>query len=110
MTRDQPDPTDSTEESTEDEHLPEHEHISTNQMTDPDLTRARHLASQLSHFDLLNKKEAQAFAFRELAGFDQQRTAEETDLSPSSVDVYLCSAQVRITTARKYLNIINDAR
>jgi hypothetical protein len=64
----------------------------------------------LSRSKILTEKEAQAFAFREIAGFDHQLTAEKTDMSPHDVDAYLLSADVEITKARKYLEIIDDAR
>ncbi|SEH54172.1 hypothetical protein SAMN05192561_105152 [Halopenitus malekzadehii] len=64
----------------------------------------------LSRSKILTEKEAQAFAFREIAGFDRQLTAEKTDMSPHDVDAYLLSADIEITEARKYLEIIDEAR
>lgn len=110
MTRDNSEPTNSTDNGSEDRQLSKNEFTDTTEHKDVDLTQARHVIRNLSHSNILSEKEAQAFAFREIAGFDRQRTAEKTDLSPHDVDAYLCSASVEITKARKYLEIIDDAR
>lgn len=109
MTRNPPDSTSGNDNGSDDSQPPQNERTDTSDQRSSELIRARHVASMLSHFELLNEKEARAFAFREVGGFDRQRTAEETDMSPSDVNIYLCSAQVQITRARKYLEIIEDA-
>jgi DNA-directed RNA polymerase specialized sigma24 family protein len=109
MTRDRPYPTSGNDNGSDDRQSPQNERTDTCEQTDADLIRARRFASMLSHFEILSEKEAQAFAFREIGGFDRQRTAKETDMSPSDVNVYFCTAQVRITEARKYLEYIEDA-
>ncbi|WP_144050364.1 hypothetical protein [Halorubrum persicum] len=110
MTRDNSEPTNGTDNGREDRQPPQNEFADAGEHRDIELTRARHLVSMLSRSKILTEKEAQAFAFREIAGFDRQLTAEKTDMSPHDVDAYLLSADIEITEARKYLEIIDDAR
>ena len=110
MARNNSEPTNGTESGSEDRQSSQNECADAGEHTDIELTRAQHLVSMLSRSKILTEKEAQAFAFREIADFDRQLTAEKTDLSPHDVDDYLLSADVSITKALKYLEIIDDAR
>jgi DNA-directed RNA polymerase specialized sigma24 family protein len=110
MTRNNSEQTNGTDNDSEDRQPSQNEGTETGEQRDTALTQARHVVRNLSHSNILSEKEAQAFAFREVAGLDRQQTAEETGLSPHDVDAYLCSASVEITNARKYLEIIDEAR
>lgn len=48
-----------------------------------DVDRIHAIASSLSRTGLLDTKEAQAFAWREIAGVDRERTAQETGMPHS---------------------------
>lgn len=110
MTRDNREPMDSTDNAHKGRQTSEqHECTGTSESGDPDLDQARYYARALSRFEALGEKEAQAFAFVEIAGFTCEETAEETEMSLSDVNVYLDCAHVEITTAKKHLEIIEDA-
>lgn len=66
------------------------------------------ISSSLYERELLDRKEAQALAFREIADVGRQRTAEETGMHPSTVDNKLRSAKRRISDARDFLDILDN--
>lgn len=73
-----------------------------------DLDRAAYLTRALARSEVLDRDEAQAFVFRKMLNADRQRTAEETDMTPSDVSVYCLSAEVRIARVRKLIEIIDE--
>ena len=106
MVRDHPEPVSSTDSKEE-----QSSSNATEDMSDcegPDLADARYYARQLARSDFLTDKEAQAFAYREIAGLDPEVTARDTDLAVSDVDLHLDSAEIAITTTAKYLEVIEE--
>lgn len=75
---------------------------------DSGVERVYVISSSLYERELLDRKEAQALAFREIADVGRQRTAEETGMHPSTVDNKLRSAKRRISDARDFLDILDN--
>ena len=72
------------------------------------IDRVYMIASSLSRTRMLDTKEAQALAFRAIAGVGRQRTADETGMSTSEVDRELRSAERKATRARELVEILDD--
>jgi hypothetical protein len=106
MVRDNPEPAISTDSKEEQSSSNASEDMS--ECRDSDLADARYYARQLARSDFLTDKEAQAFAYREIAGLDPEVTARDTDLAVSDVDLHLDSAEIAITTTAKYLEVIEE--
>jgi len=66
------------------------------------------IASSLADTGIMEMKEAQAFAFSEIAHIGIQRTAEETGMSPSEIERKLRSARRNVRGARELVEILDD--
>jgi hypothetical protein len=75
---------------------------------DSGVDRVYMISSSLSKRGILDTKEAQALAFRAIAGVGRQRTADETGMSTSQVDRELRSAERKVTRAREFVEILDD--
>lgn len=113
MTRTHNDNTESTETETNDELLSEDEFVdmgwpSDIARVDSGSDRVHVIASSLTVTGILNMKEAQAFAFCEIAGVGLQRTADETEMSTSEIERALRSAGREVNCAREFVEILED--
>lgn len=75
---------------------------------DSGVHRVYMISSTLSDTNMLDRKEAEALAFRVIADVGRQRTADETDMTPTQVDRELRSAQRKVTGAQELIEILND--
>ena len=75
---------------------------------DSGVDRVYMISSSLSKRGMFDTKEAQALAFRAIAGVGRQRTADETGMSTSEVDRELRSARRKATRARELVEILDD--
>jgi hypothetical protein len=66
------------------------------------------IARSLADTGIMEMKEAQAFAFSEIAGVGLQRTADETGMSTSDVERALRSADRKVGRAREFVEILDD--
>lgn len=70
--------------------------------------RIRMIATSLADTGIMDMKEAQAFAFHEIAGVSLQRTADETGKSTSEIKRGLRSASRKVSHAREFVEILDD--
>ena len=70
--------------------------------------RIHMIASSLADTGIMEMKEAQAFAFHEIAGVSLQRTADETGMSTLEIGRKLRSASREVGRAREFVEILDD--
>ncbi|MFB6178883.1 MAG: hypothetical protein ABEI77_04060 [Halorientalis sp.] len=108
------DNTESTEAETTDELLSEDEFVdmgwpSNIAGVDSSSDRVHFIASSLADTGILDRKEAQAFALREIAGVELQRAADETEMSTREIERALRSAGRKVSQAREFIEILDDS-
>ena len=113
MSRTHNDNTESTEAKTTDNLVSENEFVDMGWASDiagvdSSSDRVHVIASSLADTGILNTKEAQAFAFCEIAGVGLQRTADETEMSTSEMERALRSAGRKVSQAREFIEILDD--
>jgi len=75
---------------------------------DSGIDRVYMIASSLNKRGMFDTKEAQALAFRAIAGVGRQRTADETGMSTSEVDREFRSARRKAASAQELVEILDD--
>jgi len=70
--------------------------------------RVHVIAGSLADTGIIDLDEAQAFAFREIAGASLQRTADETGEIPSDIERALRSAGEKVDCAQELIEILNN--
>lgn len=113
MTRRHNENTESTETEVTDEFLSEDEFTAMGWTGDiakvnSGADRVHMIAGSLADTGIMEMEEAQAFAFREIAGVDLQRTAAETNMSTSEIGHKLRSAGQKVDRAREFVEILDN--
>lgn len=113
MTRTHNDNTESTESETTNDLLSEDEFADMGWSNDiakvsSGSDRVFIIVGSLADAGIMNMKEAQAFAFCEIAGADLQRTADETGMSTSEIERALVSATRKVSRAREFVEILDN--
>jgi hypothetical protein len=75
---------------------------------DSGIDRVYMISSSLGNTGMLDSKEAQALAFRAIAGVGRERTADETGMSTSEVDREFRSARRKAASAQELVEILDD--
>lgn len=70
--------------------------------------RVHMIVGSLADTGIMEMKEAQAFAFHEIADVSLQRTADETGMSTSEIKRALRSADRKVSRAREFVEILDD--